>query len=94
MNCADSPFDAVWQGTDELPIFDHVKLKAMLLDWEDLFASRTIYIGYPVEMRLSPQQLKETLAGSDMKEVSDLGFTFIVDTPRRALLKMSEDVAV
>ncbi len=93
MNCADSPFDAVWLGTDDLPYLDVSKLKAMLLDWEDLFASRIVYIGYPVEMRFSPHQLTETLTGSDMREVADLGFTFIVDTPRRALLKMTEDVA-
>lgn len=93
MNCADSPFDAVWEGTDDLPIFNHIKLKKMLRDWEDLFASRTIYIGYPVEMRVSPQQLQETLTGSDMQEVIALGFTFVVDTPRRALLRMTEDVA-
>ena len=93
MECADSPFDSVWQGTDELPIFDYVKLKAMLLDWEDLFASRIIYIGYPVEMRFSPQQVQETLTGSEMQEATDLGFTFVVDTPRRALLRMIKDVA-
>jgi len=93
MNCADSPFDAVWQGTNELPIFNHIKLRAMLLDWEDLFASRVIYIGLPIEMRLSTDELIETLQGNDMKEVAGLGFSFVVDTPRRALLRMTEDVA-
>ncbi len=93
MNCADSPFDAVWEGTDELPIFNYSKLRAMLLDWQDLFASQVIYIGYPVEMKFTPEQLKETLLGSAMQDIADLGFTFVVDTPRRALLKMAEDIA-
>lgn len=93
MNCADSPFDAVWQGTDELPYLDVNKLRAMIIDWEDLFASHTIYIGYPIEMRSSPEQMEETLKGDDMKKVTDLGFTFVVETPRRALLRMIDDVA-
>lgn len=96
MDCADSPFDAVWregEGANGLPMFDLIKLKAMLLDWEDLFASRTIYIGWPVEMPVSTKQLEETLKGRDMEDVAKLGFTFVVDTPRRALLRMAEDVA-
>lgn len=93
MNCADSPFDSVWQGTDDLPFFDAARLKAIILDWYDLFASKTIYIGWPIEMKFSAHDMHATLMGSGMGEVLALGFTFEVGTPRQTLLRMALDAA-
>lgn len=87
MNCADSPFDAVWQGGDDLPRLDLARLKAMLLDWEDLFSSKTIYIGVPIELLPDGvDEMRETIT----EELGRVGFQVLVDTPRRALLKMAE----
>jgi hypothetical protein len=95
MRCADSPFDAVWQGTDDAPYLDERRLCAMLLDWEDLFASQQIYIGYPVELNQNAEDVQEALnVSKTLEPARNVGFTFIVRTPRRALMQMKHDVTL
>lgn len=93
MRCADSPFDMVWQGTEGLPYLDERRLNAVLLDWEDLFASQKVYIGYPIEMNIDEEAMQKSLDTSPaLKNARNHGFTFIVKTPRQAMLQMVSDV--
>ena len=51
MNCADSPFDYIWAGhnDDSMPYLDVDVLRDSIKDWEDLFATKTIYVGLPAD---------------------------------------------
>jgi hypothetical protein len=94
MRCADSPFDSVWQGTDGAPFLDERRLCDMLIDWEDLFASQQIYIGYPIELNQTAEDFQKTLDESTiLKPARNAGFSFLVKTPRQALMQMKHDVA-
>lgn len=109
MNCADSPFDYIWAGQndDSTPYLDVNLLRASIKDWEDLFATRTIYIGLPVDAgRGSASSAGTTSAAAsaaapvwEMKELieatlKEINFTAVVDTPRKALLKLAQEAAV
>lgn len=86
MKCADSPFDDVWKGrtNDETPFLDVAGLVDRIKDWNDLFATKKLYFGLPSEMRT---KLEETIT----TELSALGFQAVIDSPRKALLKLSEE---
>lgn len=109
MSCADSPFDYIWTGRndDGMPDLDVKLLGNSVRDWEDLFAKKTIYVGLPVnagrhsslhaatgDFAAAPQspasEIKETIEA----ELKQLGFDAIVDTPRKALLRLAEDAAL
>ncbi len=89
MQCCDSPFDSIWEGTDDEPFFNKRRLKAVLTDWEDLFLKKTIYIGFPIEFKedisIFKANLLEYMKGSD--------FEFEINTPRKAMKTMSETIA-
>ncbi|MBV8812638.1 MAG: hypothetical protein JO033_28535 [Acidobacteriaceae bacterium] len=107
MNCADSPFDYIWVGRNDesLPEIDVNLLRDTIKDWEDLFATRKIYVGLPgvgsgaamaaegsgtVVSESSASEIKETIKA----ELKRVGFEAIVDTPRKALLRLSEEAAL
>ena len=106
MNCADSPFDSVWEDNDGTPRLNFARLKAVLRDWDDLFLDKTIYIGVSPEML--PKRRKEDEEKVDVDGKTDieifaehtrevlqpLGFNSVVDTPRRAFKQMAEQIAV
>ena len=92
MNCADSPFDAVWEDNNGTPRLNFSRLKAVLRDWDDLFETKTLYVGIAPEM-LGEDEI-ETFARSVSETVEPLGFKAIVDTPRRALKTMAENFAI
>jgi hypothetical protein len=89
MKCADSPFDSIWEGTNDLPHFNLPRLKTVLADWDDLFASKVIYIGLPVE-----EGDAESIRQDIEKELKDSGFTLHIGTPRKMLLKLSEEASL
>ena len=89
MNCCDSPFDSIWQGTNDDPFFDLRRFKAVLNDWNGLFQTNTIYIGVPIEFSEDAsafrERLVEYMVGSD--------YIFVVNTPRQTMKTMIEDIA-
>lgn len=106
MNCADSPFDIVWEDNNGTPRLNFSHLKAVLRDWEDLFANKVLYIGIAPEM-LPKRHVEdmdkvdvdgktdiETFASTVQEALEPLGFTAVVDTPRRALKEMAKNFAV
>lgn len=111
MNCADSPFDYIWAGhnEDSMPYLDVNVLRCSIKDWEDLFASRTIYVGLPVEaghgvsVAAAASGAAAATAGpapfSEIKqlietELKSIGFTAVVDTPRKALLSLAQEATL
>ena len=111
MNCADSPFDYIWAGhnDDSMPYLDVNLLLHSIEDWEDLFATITIYIGLPVDAgRCSSTSAATTGAAAattapapawELKELieatmKEINFTAVVDTPRKALLRLAQDAVV
>lgn len=92
MNCADSPFDSVWEDNGGTPRLNLSRLKAVLRDWDDLFQSRVLYIGIAPEM-LGENSVEE-FSTSINETLELIGFTASVDTPRRALKKMAENVSI
>lgn len=92
MKCADSPFDSVWEGTSGLPYLNLRRLKTVLADWDDLFASKILYIGLPVEgadVESTTQEIE-----NELKELKERGFTLHIGTPRKMLLKLSEEASL
>ncbi len=107
MSCADSPFDYIWERRtdDRMPNLDVNLLCASINDWEDLFATKKIYIGLPVnagrgsagatEDAQAPaespfSEIKETIED----ELGKIGFEAIVDTPRKSLLRLAEEATI
>lgn len=92
MNCADSPFDSVWEDNDGTPRLSLSRLKFVLRDWDDLFESKTLYIG------ISPEMLGDgdvDSFGTIVNEtIQPLGFSAQVDTPRRALKNMAANISL
>jgi hypothetical protein len=107
MKCADSPFDYVWAGhnDDGMPYLDVNVLRDSVKDWEDLFAQKTIYVGLPVDAgrrssfttatgaTAAPAPVAE-LQELIVAELEKIGFTAVVDTPRRALLRLAEEAVL
>jgi hypothetical protein len=92
MNCADSPFDSVWDDDGGIPRLNLTRLKGVLRDWEDLFSEKTIFIGIAPEM-LPKEEVEEF--GLRVNEVlKPLGFSALVDTPRLALKTMAAAVKI
>jgi hypothetical protein len=89
MNCVDSPFDDIWKGnaSDGLPFLDVAALTDVLKDWDDLFATKKLYLGLPHELRA---QVEETIK----TELTAVGFEAVIDSPRKALLRLSEEAAL
>jgi CRISPR-associated protein Cst2 len=92
MTCADSPFDFVWQGTSDRPRINMSALTAAVLDYEDLFAHRTIYIGLPIDE--DPEQESElvtlfTTLSEKLKGENKGPIEVKVGTVRRTLLEFS-----
>jgi hypothetical protein len=108
MKCADSPFDYIWAGhnDDSMPYLDVNLLRDSIKDWEDLFATRTIYIGLPVDAGRGSSSTAATTGAAaapvpvaEMKEhivaeLHKIGFIAIVDTPRKALLRLAQEAVV
>ena len=108
MKCADSPFDYIWAGRndDGMPYLDVNILRDSIKDWEDLFAQKTIYVGLPVDAGRRSSFTTTTGATSAaaapvaeiqeliVTELGKIGFTAVVDTPRRALLRLAEEVVL
>ncbi len=99
MKCADSPFDVVWVGSNDLPRLDLRRLEAVVQDWKDLFESRTIYIGLSPD--LVPGDEDKTIADSleefksrVVRFIDDADFTVEVGLTRAMLKKMAADVLV
>jgi len=86
MNCVDSPLDDIWKGStsDGLPMLDTAALVDVLKDWDDLFAKKTLYFGLPHELR---SQNEETLR----VQLKEIGFDVVIDSPRKALLRLAEE---
>jgi hypothetical protein len=91
MNCADSPFDAVWEDNNGAPRLNLSRLKAVLRDWDDLFENKTLYIGIAPEL-LGDDDV-ETFSLVINETVAPLGFDAVVDTPRRALKAMAQKIS-
>lgn len=96
MKCADSPFDYVWAGhtDDSMPYLDVNLLRDSIKDWEDLFASNKIYVGLPPQAITSG--IKEVLV-AELAQIpfgASAHFEVVVDTPRKTLLKLSEEASL
>jgi hypothetical protein len=108
MKCADSPFDYIWSGhnDDGMPYLDVNILRDSIKDWEDLFAQKTIYVGLPADAGRRSSFTTATGATSAaaapvaeiqeliVTELGKIGFTAVVDTPRKALLRLAEEAAL
>jgi hypothetical protein len=111
MNCADSPFDYIWAGhnDDSMPYLDVDVLRDSIKDWEDLFATKTIYVGLPADAGRRSSSTTDTRGATaaaaalapaaELKklivaELESIGFTAVVDTPRKALLKLAQEAVV
>lgn len=92
MNCADSPFDNVWEDNNGTPRLNLARLKAVVRDWDDLFLDKIIYIGVSSEM-LGDSDV-EAFSESVTEILKTLEFKAVVDTPRRAFKQMAEQIAV
>lgn len=94
---------------ESVPFLDVNLLRDSIKDWEDLFAARTIYVGLPVDagrhswsavaangddaaaVTPSPAaEIKKTIE----TELEKIGFTAVVDTPRKALLRLAEEAVL
>jgi hypothetical protein len=94
---------------ESMPYLDVNLLRDSIKDWEDLFAARTIYVGLPVDagrhswstvatngddaaaVAPSPAaEIKKTIE----TELQKIGFTAVVDTPRKALLRLAQEAAL
>ena len=99
MNCADSPFDNVWDDDNGKPRLNLTRLKFVLRDWEDLFMDKTIYVGISPEMvgegdiEAFRQTVVESVAQIESTPEQDK-FTAFVDTPRRALKEMAKKINI
>ncbi len=99
LDCADSPFDAVWQGTAEHPRLDLHRLQAVLDDWNDLFLDKRIYVGLPIETMFQDDVLQDNAmqeSGDAVKNaveriIQAAGFVPVVGTPRKTLLQFAQD---
>lgn len=95
MNCADSPFDSVWEGTSGLPYLNLQRLKTVLADWDaeneqdSLFASKVLYIGLPME----DPEFESTMENVRSK-LEDTGFTLHIGTPRKMLLQLAQEASL
>ncbi len=109
VSCADSPFDYIWMGRndDGIPQLDVNLLRESIKDWEDLFAIRKIYVGLPVnagcrgrsgaemgDFAAVPQSPASDIKETIEAELKEIGFEAIVDTPRKALLRLSEEATL
>lgn len=110
MNCADSPFDYIWLGRsdDGVPYLDVNFLCEAIRDWEDLFATRKIYIGLaadagrqarPNSSEAESAATTEESAASELEktikeELARIKFEAVVDTPRRALLRLAQEATL
>lgn len=92
MNCADSPFDNVWDDVNGTPRLNFTRLKAVLRDWDDLFLDKTIYIGISPE--LVGDSDVEAFALTVKENLEQVKFTAFVDTPRLAFKEMAEKINV
>lgn len=94
MTCADSPFDFVWVDTGSRPRLSLARLRAALRDYEDLFADRRVYVGLPLDSELYEPDgsMAEGEAADVAAAIRAAGFDPIVDTPRRALLRLAAEV--
>lgn len=109
MNCADSPFDYIWPGRndDGMPTLDVNLLCDAIRDWEDLFATKKIYVGLPGAGRVSstasaagasPAMISQS-SPSEIKEtiegeLKEIGFEAVVDTPRKVMLRLAEEATL
>jgi hypothetical protein len=108
MNCADSPFDYIWAGHNDesMPYLDINLLRESIKDWEDLFASKKIYIGLPVDAGHNSVITNTAGAGAaaaspaaDIRklicsELKAIGFEAIVESPRKALIRLAEEAVL
>jgi hypothetical protein len=110
MNCTDSPFDYIWTGRNEdgMPDLDVNLLRDSIKDWEDLFATKKIYVGLPANAGRrswggsavvdSITEVAESPASEIKKIIEDelkkIGFEALVDTPRKALLNLAEEATL
>jgi hypothetical protein len=94
---------------DSMPYLDVNLLRESIKDWEDLFAEKTIYIGLPVDTgrhfwsaasttgataaAVAPSTFSEIKAMIET-ELQKIGFTAVVDTPRKALLRLAEEAVL
>ncbi len=92
MNCADSPFDNVWEDNNGTPRLNLNRLRAVVRDWDDLFLDKTIYIGVSSEM-LGDSDV-DAFSESVTEVLKDLNFKVVVDTPRRVFKQMAEQIAI
>ena len=96
-------------NNDSMPYLDVNLLRESIKDWEDLFAAKTIYVGLPVDAgRHSWSTIATTGAAAaadapspvpEIKKVIEtelqkIGFTAVVDTPRKALLRLAQEAAL
>jgi hypothetical protein len=101
LNCADSPFDYIWtaRNDDSMPELDVNLLRNSINDWKDLFETKKIYVGLPTGADLAMGELAATTGQTpawEMRltletELKKIGFEAVVDTPRRALLRLAEE---
>ena len=91
MNCADSPFDSLWQGTSDRPELDLMRLETVLEDWEDLFLDKTIYVGLPVELFSGEEA--DALRSDIEARAGKHGFAAVVGSPRKTLLRFAEEAS-
>jgi hypothetical protein len=98
------------RSDDAIPDLDINLLRASLKDWEDLFAARRIYVGLPVDAGRGSLAATAAAAGDtsavttqspafEIKKViedqlREIGFDAIVDTPRKALLRLAEEATL
>ena len=111
MKCADSPFDYIWAGHNDgsMPYLDVNLLRDSIGDWEDLFASKTIYVGLPADAGHRPllgavaaEATENETVSSPFGEIKknivtklqEIGFTAAVDTPRKALLRLAQEAVL
>jgi hypothetical protein len=94
---------------DSMPYLDVNLLRDSIKDWEDLFAAKTIYIGLPVDAgrhswskapttgaaaaAVAPSPVAEIKTMIET-ELQKIGFTAVVDTPRKALLRLAQEAAL
>lgn len=99
----------IGHNDDGMPYLDVNLLRDSVKDWEDLFAARRIYVGLPVDAGRawwsSPAPAEDDSAAKGQTPalaikanieagLNQIGFEAVVDTPRKALLKLAEEAVL
>jgi hypothetical protein len=99
----------VGHNDDGMPYLDVTLLRDSIKDWEDLFSAKKVYVGLPVDSGRESRPTVAAAGGAAAiparvlmggikeiveEELAKIGFEAIVDTPRKALIRLAEEAVL